>query len=179
MTKGTHELGLGAVPKGRAQPAASHVGRALFGVLRPRVPNYQFLSLFSKDKTVNVRTLDHKTRCTMFIRGGPGTYAYVHRGLSFAGLASNNGLLGVSILRTLHSLRNKRPFSYVFVSTPCRRRLRRPILRCLTSDALTSRGALVIIRRSLRASFSCMRSLKCRLMHSGRCGAGGRIFLGG
>lgn len=179
VTKDTEDLGLGALRKVRAEPAASQVGRALFGVVDPRVCSYVFLSLFTKDNKVKVRTLDEKTGRTMFMRGGPGTVRYIGRGLGFAHLRGGKLALAGSIVGTLCRLRNRGIFSFMFVSPPCGVKFRGEILRCLTKSSLVCRSAIVVMRTSLSASFKCLPRLKCSLVGRGECGAGGRMFVRG
>lgn len=129
---------MGDIPNDGAQPAASGMGRSLFGVVNPFFRNKIDLSVFTNDKNLSVRTMSHKVSQTILFRGGQGTLSAVGRGVTVAGRTRGFAVCTNSTQGGLHIFTIRGPgvrFTLIFLSPPCTSR-----------GAITSVGRVVTLR---------------------------------
>lgn len=129
-------------------PAASFTGRGLFGMLSGCVSfrrNVITLSLFTNANDVDVRLISHKYSHIVDIRGSKTRRTFVDE---VVGRIRASGYLPVHKSMFGFVGNDRRQFSFVFTSPPCRLGRLRAVPSLVFGGGLLGRSNLFILRRN-------------------------------
>lgn len=142
------------------RPTTDRIKETLFNMIQLRLPQSQFLDLFSGSGGIGIEALSRGASRAVFIEQNPKAAACIRENLKTTRLEEQALVMGCDVLSGLKRLEGTDyRFDTVFMDPPYNQELERRVLEYLKDSPLIDEDTIIIIEASLETDFSYLESL--------------------
>lgn len=142
------------------RPTTDRIKETLFNMIQLRLPQSQFLDLFSGSGGIGIEALSRSASRAVFIEQNPKAAACIRENLKTTRLEEQALVMGCDVLSGLRRLEGMDyRFDTVFMDPPYNQELERRVLEYLKDSPMIDEDTMIIIEASLETDFSYLESL--------------------
>lgn len=161
------------------RPTTDRIKETLFNMIQSRLPQSQFLDLFSGSGGIGIEALSRGASRAVFIEQNPKAAACIRENLKTTRLEEQALVMACDVLSGLKRLEGTDyRFDTVFMDPPYNQELERLVLEYLKDSPMIDEDTIIIIEASLETDFSYLESLGFSMTKSKAYKTNKHVFVG-
>lgn len=142
------------------RPTTDRIKETLFNMLQTRVPEAEFLDLFSGSGAIGIEALSRGAAHACFVENNKAAVACIRDNLKFTKLEENAMVMECDAVTAIHRLTGKgRVFDIIFMDPPYHMLWERQVLEALKDSDIITEDSTIIVEASKETDFSYVEEL--------------------
>lgn len=160
------------------RPTTDRIKETLFNMINNKLPNANFLDLYSGSGAIGIEALSRGAKYTVFVENNREAVTCIKENLRFTRLEDSGEILFQSVKTALTELsdRNVR-FDFVFMDPPYHQLYEKDVLIFLSKSDLIDRKSQIIVEAALETDFSYVEDLGYEIVKEKKYKTNKHLFL--